>query len=59
MRAHGAGRKRLKHPVASWLNLEFSALSVDGTSGLGLVVYTAATPADAKKIESLLSRASS
>ena len=59
MRAHGVGRKRLRHPVAGWLNLEFSALAVDGTNGLGLVVYTAATPADGKKIEALLSRGSS
>ena len=59
MRAHGVGRKRLRHPVAGWLNLEFTALAVDGTNGLGLVIYTAATPADGKKIEALLSRGSS
>jgi transcriptional regulator with XRE-family HTH domain len=59
MRAHGVGRKRLRHPVAGWLNLEFTALAVDGTNGLGLVVYTAATPADEKKIEALLSRGAS
>ena len=56
MHTHGVGRKRLRHPVAGWLNLEFSALAVDGTNGLGLVVYTAATPADARKIEDLLAR---
>ena len=55
MRTHGVGRKRLRHPVAGWLNLEFSALAVDGTNGLGLVIYTAATPADGKKIQALLS----
>ena len=56
LRSHGVGRKRLKHPVAGLLSLEYSALSVDGANGLGLVVYTAATPADARAIEELLSR---
>ena len=56
MRSHGGGRKRLKHPTAGWLTLEYRALSVDGANGLGLVVYTAATPADARAIEGLLSR---
>jgi len=34
-------------------------LRLDGTNGLRLVVYTAATPADGKKIEALLARGSS
>jgi transcriptional regulator with XRE-family HTH domain len=55
MRSHGVGRKRIKHPIAGWLTLEYSALSVDGANGLGLVVYTAATPEDARVIERLLS----
>jgi len=55
MRSHGIGRKRFKHPTAGWLTLEYSALTVDGANGLGLVVYTAATPADARAIEQLLS----
>jgi hypothetical protein len=51
----GMGRKRIQHPVAGSLTLDYSALSVDGTSGLGLVVYTGATPSDARAIERLLS----
>jgi transcriptional regulator with XRE-family HTH domain len=54
LRSHGVGRKRLKHPTAGWLTLDYSALSVDGANGLGLVVYTAATPEDARAIERLL-----
>jgi len=49
------GRKRIQHPVAGSLPLDYSALSVDGTSGLGLVVYTGATPSDVRAIERLLS----
>jgi transcriptional regulator with XRE-family HTH domain len=55
LRSHGVGRKRLQHPTAGWLTLEYSALSIDGATGLGLVVYTAATPADGRVIERLLS----
>jgi len=49
------GRKTLQHPVAGRLTLEYSAMSVNGASGLGLVVYTGATPEDVRCIERLLS----
>ena len=51
----GMGRKTLQHPVAGRLTLEYSAMSVNGASGLGLVVYTGATPEDVRCIERLLS----
>jgi MmyB-like transcription regulator ligand binding domain len=51
----GTGRKRIRHGVAGWPTLEYSALSVDGASGLGLVVYRGATPSDVRAIERPLS----
>ena len=57
MYTHGAGRiKRMIHPQAGPLTLEYSAFGVDGTDGLGVVVYTPATPADARAIDRLLAR---
>ena len=52
--AYGEGTKRVLHPVAGPLALEYSAFAVDGQPQLGLVVYTPATPADAERIRSLL-----
>jgi transcriptional regulator with XRE-family HTH domain len=52
----GVGRKRLVHPVAGPLTLEYSTFSVDSAEGLGMFVYTPATPADARAIDLLLSR---
>ena len=56
MRSRGIGRKRLRHPSAGWLDLEYSSLFLDGAGGLGLMVYTPVTPADTRAIEALLSR---
>jgi hypothetical protein len=57
MRSHGVGRKRIKHPTAGWLTLEYSALPVDGANGLGLVAHRPRRPRreDARAIERLLS----
>ena len=53
---HGSGRiKHMNHAQAGPLTLEYSAFGIDGTDGLGVVVYTPATPADARKIDRLLS----
>jgi MmyB-like transcription regulator ligand binding domain len=46
--------KRLQHPVAGPLALDYSAFFVDGGTGLSMIVYTPATPADAQAIASLL-----
>ena len=51
---HDAGVKRLLHPVAGPLTLEYSAFSVDGADGLSMIVFTPATPADARAIAQLL-----
>jgi len=56
MRRCRIGRKRLRHPSAGWLDLEDSLLSVDGASGLGLMVYTPVTPPDFRAIGVLLSQ---
>ena len=55
MRSNGVGLKRLQHPVAGPLTLEYLAFSVDGADGLMMVVFTPTSAADALAIASLLS----
>jgi transcriptional regulator with XRE-family HTH domain len=55
MRSHWAGLKRLRHPLAWPLTLEYSAFAVDGADGLSMIVFTPAAPADAQAIALLLS----
>ena len=52
--AHGEGIKRIRHPEAGPIELEFSAFAVDGRPELGMVVYNPATPADAERIRTLI-----
>ncbi len=54
VRSFGEGTKRLNHPVAGPIGLEFSTFAVDGRSDLSLVVYNPATPADAEKVRRLI-----
>ncbi len=54
VRIHGEGTKKLKHPVAGLLALEYSAFSVDGRPDLSLVIYNPATPKDVNRIRSLI-----
>ena len=54
VRSYGEGIKRLHHPVAGLIALEFSTFAVDGRPDLSLVVYNPATPADADKIRGLI-----
>lgn len=54
VRAHGEGTKRLQHPQAGELSLEYSAFAVDGHPDLGMVIYNPATPADAARIRKLI-----
>ena len=48
------GPKRIRHPKAGLIALDYSAFAVDGRPDLGLVIYNPATPADAEKIRSLV-----
>lgn len=54
VRIHGEGTKRLNHPVAGEIALEFSSFAVDARPDLGLIVYNPITPDDAAQIRALL-----
>lgn len=56
VRSHGIGLKRLQHPIAGPITLEYSAFAVDGAEGLDMVIFTPVTPADARAIALLLAR---
>jgi transcriptional regulator with XRE-family HTH domain len=56
VRRHGTGRKRLLHPVAGPLALEYSAFGVADSNALTMIVFTPATPGDAHAIEALLAQ---
>ncbi len=52
--AHGEGVKRIHHPEAGLLELEFSAFAVDGRPELGMVVYNPVSQADADRIRAFI-----
>ena len=52
--AHGEGIKRIRHPKAGLLALEFSAFAVDGRPELGMIVYNPASQTDAERIRTLM-----
>jgi transcriptional regulator with XRE-family HTH domain len=54
MSGYYVGRKRFQHPLAGPLALEYSAFSVDSAVGLSMIVFTPATPNDARAIDTLL-----
>lgn len=54
VRIHAEGAKRLNHPTAGQIEMEFSSFSVDGRPDLGLIVYTPLTPEDAERIRSAM-----
>ena len=54
VRSHGEVVKHIRHPVLGPIAFEYSAFAVDGRPDLCMVVYNPATPADAKKIRSLI-----
>jgi transcriptional regulator with XRE-family HTH domain len=56
VRSHWVGTKRLQHSLAGTLTLEYSGFSVGGEGGLSMIVFTPATLADARAIETLVSR---
>ena len=52
--AQGHVAKRLRHPRAGWLDLEYSVFAVEGRPDLDLVVLTAANPESAQKIVEIM-----
>lgn len=57
VRIHGEGTKRLNHPLAGEIMLEFSSFAVDARPDLGLIVYNPVTPQDAERIRALCGQA--
>lgn len=52
--AHGEGVKRIHHPDAGLLAMEFSSFAVEGRPELGMLVYNPTSPADAERLRVLL-----
>lgn len=52
--AHSEGVKRIHHPEAGALELEFSSFAVEGRPELGMIVYNPASAADADRIRTLI-----
>jgi transcriptional regulator with XRE-family HTH domain len=54
--ARGEGVKRIRHPKAGLVRLEFSSFAVEGRPELGMIVYNPASPADAEKVRILVEK---
>ncbi len=54
--APGGGAKRLHHPEAGLLELEFSTFAVDGRPELAMAIYNPATEATSERVRRLLAR---
>ena len=52
--AHGEGVKRIHHPDAGLLAMEFSSFAVEGRPELGMIIYNPASPVDAERLRVLL-----
>ncbi|WP_116089619.1 helix-turn-helix transcriptional regulator [Sphingomonas crusticola] len=52
--AHSEGSKRIRHPQAGPLELEFSSFAVEGRPELGMIVYNPVSEADADRIRELI-----
>ena len=52
--SHSAGIKRIHHPQAGLIELEFSGFAVDGRPELGMIVYNPVSPRDADRIRALM-----
>lgn len=52
--AHGEGIKRIHHPDAGLLAMEFSSFAVEGRPELGMIIHNPATPDDAERLRVLL-----
>lgn len=54
MVAHSDGVKRIHHPDAILLAMEFSSFAVEGRPELGMIIYNPASPDDAERLRVLL-----
>ena len=54
--SHGEGRKRIQPAQGGPIDVEYSSFAVDGQPSLSLVIYTPATPADAKRVKASIVR---
>lgn len=52
--AHGEGVKRIYHPDAGPLAMEFSSFAVEGRPELVMIIYNPASPEDAERLRVLL-----
>jgi transcriptional regulator with XRE-family HTH domain len=52
--AHSEGVKRIHHPEAGLIALEFSSFAVEGRPELGMIVYNPASSADAERLRALI-----
>jgi transcriptional regulator with XRE-family HTH domain len=57
--AHDEGVKRIQHPDAGLLAMEFSSFAIEGRPELGMIIYNPATPDDAERLRMLLDERSS
>lgn len=55
--AHGEGVKRIRHPIAGVLALEFSTFALSNRPDLALVVFNPLTEADRDKVRALIAGA--
>jgi transcriptional regulator with XRE-family HTH domain len=52
--AGGEGVKRLHHPQAGLLEMEFSTFAVEGRPELAMIVYNPVSPADAQRVRAFI-----
>jgi transcriptional regulator with XRE-family HTH domain len=52
--AHGEGVKRIHHPDAGLLAMEFSSFAVEGRPELGMIIYNPASEDDAERLRAVL-----
>ncbi|WP_336763372.1 helix-turn-helix transcriptional regulator [Asaia sp. VD9] len=52
--SHAEGTKRLVHPTAGLIELEYSGFAVEGRSDLGLIIYSPATLSDHARVAELV-----
>jgi transcriptional regulator with XRE-family HTH domain len=51
---HVAGAKRFCHPLVGPITMEYSAFAVEGSTDLGLIVYTPATTDDTDRVRAVI-----